>query len=57
LRNAFARDAGLRIDHLLLTPDLARRLKTSGVDSYVRAQERASDHAPVWVELDVPAPN
>jgi exodeoxyribonuclease III len=52
-RNAFARDAGLRIDHVLLTPDLARRLKASGVDSYVRAQERASDHAPVWVELEV----
>ncbi len=51
-RNAFARDAGLRIDHLLLTPDLAKRLKASGVDSYVRAQERASDHAPVWIELE-----
>jgi exodeoxyribonuclease III len=54
-RNAFARDAGLRIDHLLLTPDLAKRLKASGVDSYVRAQERASDHAPAWIELDVPS--
>jgi len=51
-RNAFARDAGLRIDHLLLTPDLAKRLTASGVDSYVRAQERASDHAPAWIELD-----
>jgi exodeoxyribonuclease-3 len=50
-RNAFARDAGLRIDHMLLTPDLARRLSASGVDSYVRAQQRASDHAPVWIEL------
>ncbi len=50
-RNAFARDAGLRIDHLLLSPPLARRLLRAGVDSHVRGWEKTSDHAPVWVEL------
>jgi exodeoxyribonuclease III len=50
-RNAFARDAGLRIDHLLLSPPLAGRLVAAGVDRAVRARERSSDHAPVWIEL------
>jgi len=50
-RNAYARDAGLRIDHLLLTPDLARRLKRAEVDREVRGWEKSSDHAPVWIEL------
>ena len=50
-RNAFARDAGLRIDHLLLSPSLAGRLVAAGVDRDVRAREHASDHAPVWIEL------
>jgi exodeoxyribonuclease III len=50
-RNAFARDAGLRIDHLLLSPSLAGRLVAAGVDRDVRAHEHASDHAPVWIEL------
>ena len=50
-RNAFARDAGLRIDHFLLTPDLAKRLKAGGVDKFARAWEKTSDHAPVWIEL------
>jgi exodeoxyribonuclease-3 len=50
-RNAFARDAGLRIDHLLLSPDLAPRLKAAGVDRQVRGWEKTSDHAPVWIEL------
>src|SRR5207253_10238403 len=50
-RNAFARDAGLRIDHLLLSPSLAGRLAAAGVDRDVRARERSSDHAPVWIEL------
>ena len=50
-RNAFARDAGLRIDHLLLSPSLAGRLVAAGVDREVRAREHASDHAPVWIEL------
>ena len=50
-RNAFARDAGLRIDHLLLSPSLAGRLVAVGVDRDVRAREKSSDHAPVWIEL------
>jgi exodeoxyribonuclease III len=50
-RNAYARDAGLRIDHLLLSQDVARRLKAAGVDRDVRGWEKASDHAPTWVEL------
>lgn len=51
-RNAFARDAGLRIDHFLLSPKLKPRLRTCGVDTFARAWEHASDHAPVWIELD-----
>ena len=50
-RNAFARDAGLRIDHLLLSPALSGRLVAAGVDSFVRGWEKTSDHAPVWIEL------
>ena len=50
-RNAFARDAGLRIDHFLLSPALAHRLVASGVDRDVRGRDHASDHAPVWIEL------
>jgi exodeoxyribonuclease-3 len=55
-RNAFARDAGLRIDHFLLSPVLAKRLTAAGVDRDVRAREHASDHAPTWIELsDAPS--
>jgi len=50
-RNAFARNAGLRIDHFLLTPQLAKRLKSAGVDREVRGWEKSSDHAPVWIQL------
>jgi exodeoxyribonuclease-3 len=50
-RNAFARDSGLRIDHLLLSPSLAGRLVAAEVDRDVRGREKASDHAPVWIEL------
>ena len=52
-RNAFQRDAGIRIDHALLSPALAKRLKGAGVDREPRGWEKTSDHAPVWVELDV----
>jgi len=45
------RDRGLRIDHLLLNPELAKRLKSAGVDRWVRLQEKASDHAPTWVTV------
>ncbi|MDB5524962.1 MAG: Exodeoxyribonuclease [Rhizobium sp.] len=51
LRNAWGRDAGLRIDHFLLSPSLATRLVAAGVDKNVRGREHASDHAPVWIEL------
>jgi exodeoxyribonuclease-3 len=50
-RNAYARDAGLRIDHLLLSPPIAHRLGAAGVDREVRGWEKASDHAPTWIEL------
>ena len=50
-RNAFARDAGLRIDHFLLSPPLAKRLVDAQVDREVRGWEKTSDHAPVWIEL------
>jgi exodeoxyribonuclease-3 len=52
-RNAFGRNAGIRIDHLLLSPSLAPALKASDVDRDVRAREKPSDHAPTWIELDV----
>jgi exodeoxyribonuclease III len=45
------RDAGFRIDHLLLSPEATERLVAAGVDKWARAQEKASDHAPTWVEL------
>ena len=50
-RNAFERNAGLRIDHLLLSPSVAKRLVAAGVDRPVRGWEKSSDHAPVWIEL------
>jgi exodeoxyribonuclease-3 len=53
-RNHWARDAGLRIDHLLLSPGLAPRLAAAGVDRWVRGQEKPSDHAPAWIELNPP---
>jgi exodeoxyribonuclease-3 len=53
-RDAYGRNAGLRIDHLLLSPVLAPKLKSAGVDRDVRGREKPSDHAPTWVELDWP---
>jgi exodeoxyribonuclease-3 len=50
-RNAYARNAGLRIDHFLLSPSVAPRLKSAGVDREVRGWAKTSDHAPVWIEL------
>ena len=50
-RNSFGRDAGLRIDHLLLNPVLAPRLRKAGVDREVRGWEKTSDHAPTWIEV------
>jgi exodeoxyribonuclease-3 len=56
-RNAFARDAGLRIDHLLLSPGLAKRLIAAGVDREARGGDHASDHAPAWIELEPATPS
>jgi exodeoxyribonuclease-3 len=50
-RNRYERDAGLRIDHLLLSPTLLPRLKNAGVDWPVRGQVDPSDHAPAWITL------
>ena len=54
-RQHWQRNAGLRIDHILLNETLAPRLKAAGVDSWVRGEGHASDHAPVWVDLAEPA--
>ena len=45
------RDGGMRLDHFLLSPEIAGRLRRAGVDREVRGRENASDHAPVWIEL------
>lgn len=50
-RNAYGRNAGLRIDHFLLSPQLTPRLTAGGVDRNVRGWEKSSDHAPVWIEV------
>ena len=52
-RNSFARDAGIRIDHALLSPNLAKKLKAAGVDRTPRGWDKTSDHAPMWVEVEV----
>ena len=54
MRHRWERDAGLRLDHLLLSPHLAKRLKAAGVDRAVRGKPGASDHAPTWIELSEP---
>ena len=50
-RNAWGRNAGLRLDHFLLSPEIAKRLVEAEVDRDVRSWEKASDHAPVWIEI------
>ena len=52
-RDAYGRNAGLRIDHFLLSPNLAEQLTAAGVNREVRGWEKSSDHAPVWIELKV----
>ena len=54
-RKHWDRNAGLRIDHLLLNPVLAPTLEAAGVDRWVRGEPGASDHAPTWIELDLKA--
>jgi exodeoxyribonuclease-3 len=50
-RNSFSRDSGIRIDHLLLSPNVAPQLSAAGVDREVRGWEKTSDHAPTWIEI------
>jgi exodeoxyribonuclease-3 len=50
---AWQKNNGIRIDHLLLSPQAADRLVTAGIDKHVRAWEKPSDHVPVWVELEL----
>jgi exodeoxyribonuclease III len=54
-RKRWQRNAGLRIDHILLSPDLRPKLKAAGVDRWVRGETKPSDHAPVWVKLELAA--
>jgi exodeoxyribonuclease-3 len=51
---AFQKNNGIRIDHLLLSPQAADRLKASGIDRATRGGEKPSDHVPVWIDLDIP---
>jgi exodeoxyribonuclease-3 len=51
LRNRWPNDKGMRLDHLLLSPELAARLAAAGVSRAARGEEGASDHAPAWIEL------
>ena len=50
-RNRWPRDAGMRLDHLLLSPAALPRLAAAGIDREMRGREDASDHAPTWIEL------
>jgi exodeoxyribonuclease III len=50
-RNSFERNAGLRIDHILLNQPAAKRLVAAEVDTRPRGWEKTSDHAPVWIEI------
>ena len=52
-RNSFERDAGIRIDHALLSPSLATGLKAAGVDRMPRGWDKTSDHAPIWIDVEV----
>jgi exodeoxyribonuclease-3 len=50
---AWQKDHGIRIDHILLSPQAADRLKSSGIDKHVRGGDKPSDHVPVWCELEI----
>lgn len=54
-RNAWQRNAGLRLDHILISPAISGRLQAAAVDREMRGKEGASDHAPVWVRLSAQA--
>jgi exodeoxyribonuclease-3 len=55
-RRHWETNSGLRIDHLLLGPGLGSKLRSAGVDTWVRGLPHASDHAPTWVDLDIDGP-
>ncbi len=55
MRNRWQRDAGLRLDHLLLSGNLINKLRNAGIDKGVRGQSGASDHAPVWIDIQEPS--
>ena len=50
---AWDKNDGIRIDHILLSPQAADRLVSAGIDQMVRAREKPSDHVPVWVDLEI----
>jgi exodeoxyribonuclease-3 len=50
---AWQKDHGIRIDHILLSPQAADRLKACKIDKHVRGREKPSDHVPIWCELDI----
>jgi exodeoxyribonuclease-3 len=50
-RNAYTRNAGLRIDHFLLNPPIVNHLEKAEVDRHVRGWKKTSDYAPVWIEI------
>jgi exodeoxyribonuclease-3 len=52
-RDQWQSDKGMRLDHVLLSPEISQRLVNGGVDRWVRGEENASDHAPAWVTLDL----
>jgi exodeoxyribonuclease-3 len=54
LRQAWGRNAGMRLDHILLSASLASGLRETGVDTWVRGLPGASDHAPAWANIDTP---
>ena len=49
----WSKDKGMRLDHFLLSPNMSERLVDGGIDRWVRAEPNASDHAPVWIMLDL----
>lgn len=51
-RGAWQKDNGIRIDHLLLSAQVADRLQDAGIDRAVRGREKPSDHVPAWIEID-----
>jgi len=52
-RERWAADKGMRLDHLLLSPKMSKRLVDGGIDRWMRGEENASDHAPAWIVLDL----